>query len=127
MSLSYTDITAAYPEFEGKAAAAAGQTQINTALSIATKVVAAGVLKTTAHTTAARLALAAHLASLYFRGCNEQYNGTGSVTGRTRGDRSVSYTDPAAYQREGVLKSTIYGVQYLLLMRGGRHRRPIAG
>lgn len=125
MSLTYVDLVAVYPEFADKAASAAGQTQINTALSIASSVLATGVLKTSAHTTQARLALGAHLASLYFRGCNEDYNGTGALTSRARGDRSVSFTDPAAYTKEGVLKSTIYGVQYILLMRGGRHRRPL--
>lgn len=126
MSLTYTDLVAVYPEFTDRAASSTGQTQINTALSIAESVLATGVLKTSALTKQARLALGAHLASLYFRGCNEEYNGTGNLTSRARGDRSVSFSDPAAYTKEGILKSTPYGLHYILLMRGGRHRRPLA-
>jgi hypothetical protein len=125
MALAYADLIAVYPEFTTSSGDA--QTRINTAIGVAEAVVYSGVLRTSSLTTTARLALAAHLTSLYSRGCNEEYNGTGAMTGRTRGDRSVSYESPPTYLEEGILKSTLYGVQYLLLMRGGRHRRPLVG
>lgn len=122
--LTYSDLIAKYPEFT--TSDADELVRIATAIDLAEARVATGVLKTSARTTLARLTLAAHFVTMTNRTVKHGGGSGGAISSRTTdAGASVGYSQPSLLQSEAVLSTTNYGIMFIAMMRGGRHRRPL--